>query len=582
MKDLCGLSFKNTTFSNPFKKFSLLKFMADDISGEKMNPEIDISQIKKEPHFDSYHFTEPVYHFENKTIVISTSTSIKSLIHSIIICDRFIVNAEKVKISGFHFECMVSFSGCSDVLLSDCTIANTNPEFAAIQIVNSKAILIKNVEIMLSSSPKGGIILEDSFAMLEKVTIRDLLYTLLTIYDSCVEIKNCVFDGSYQNGIVVESSKVKMQNSVIANINQTGIYLTSLKDAIIESNKLHDIQGVAILLLSESKATISKNEFSNILGSAIGVAQMSAVMVEENIASDIGTPVFWLFNDCEGVYQNNKITKTERLGICSRGATKITIKGNDLTDIKECAISIADTKTAIVSNNTIQNTSIAAIEVYNKSFCDINSNRMNDVGDYGISVFAGSKINALNNFIHGAKRAVIQMKYKGCGRLIGNKTQNCLKLVDGPTTGLFYFKNNSPFKNLTNNISLRGNGINFEKTYIDSKDKLCMKCLKNPRNCFFSNCGHKIYCEECATEFLKGNDKCPLCRCHIDKITTGFMTSDDNNCFLCFLRPSSCIILPCGHMGFCSDCMKKWFATNQSCPYCREEFAYYKPIIHDI
>ena len=80
-----------------------------------------------------------------------------------------------------------------------------------------------------------------------------------------------------------------------------------------------------------------------------------------------------------------------------------------------------------------------------------------------------------------------------------------------------------------------------------------MKCQKNDRNCFLIDCGHKVFCKECADLACKNKENC-------------------------FENTIDCIILPCGHMCVCSQCLEHWFKNNQTCPVCRNDHSFYKNI----
>lgn len=76
-------------------------------------------------------------------------------------------------------------------------------------------------------------------------------------------------------------------------------------------------------------------------------------------------------------------------------------------------------------------------------------------------------------------------------------------------------------------------------------------CHVRPCDCFLLECGHKVYCKECAMKAKETGGKCPLCRFPIDDISTGFNIGEDDTCIIYFENKGDCMIQPCGHIGVC-------------------------------
>ena len=64
---------------------------------------------------------------------------------------------------------------------------------------------------------------------------------------------------------------------------------------------------------------------------------------------------------------------------------------------------------------------------------------------------------------------------------------------------------------------------------------------------------------------------------HLDKRLTKIkgginkMTTNKEQCQLCFNNNINCIITPCGHRFGCKDCLDQWREKSNECPFCREE-----------
>ncbi|XP_052190215.1 uncharacterized protein LOC127799950 [Diospyros lotus] len=49
-----------------------------------------------------------------------------------------------------------------------------------------------------------------------------------------------------------------------------------------------------------------------------------------------------------------------------------------------------------------------------------------------------------------------------------------------------------------------------------------------------------------------------------------FKDGDSGTCVICLDKPNDTIVLPCGHMCMCSECVEKWRLYNDTCPICRK------------
>jgi hypothetical protein len=43
----------------------------------------------------------------------------------------------------------------------------------------------------------------------------------------------------------------------------------------------------------------------------------------------------------------------------------------------------------------------------------------------------------------------------------------------------------------------------------------------------------------------------------------------DCDCFVCLEKIPEAMVLPCCKQTACSDCLRKWFINNVTCPHCR-------------
>ena len=53
--------------------------------------------------------------------------------------------------------------------------------------------------------------------------------------------------------------------------------------------------------------------------------------------------------------------------------------------------------------------------------------------------------------------------------------------------------------------------------------------------------------------------------------TKPYLQTEDDLCFVCITNKPNCVINPCLHGGFCSDCATEWMKQNPTCSHCREK-----------
>ena len=256
---------------------------------------------------------------------------------------------------------------------------------------------------------------------------------------------------------------------------------------------------------------------------------------------------------------------------------------NELTNIGECAFSISDSISVSIFENKIFNSNLAAIETYNSSIVDFYDNYCDVNGLHGFLSYSGARISIKNNIFKNISSSFGKLTYKGGCNAINNQLFNCKKLFEGDTIGSFFFNKNGNFKGLTNDLILfESHDVELIPKFSDDLNGKCICCQKNPRNCFLQTCGHNVYCLDCGKKALENNESCPLCRFPIEKITTGFNGAIDTDCAICFERKADSIVFPCGHIGFCFECLSKWFNDNETCPFCSCSGSSFRKIPTDV
>lgn len=537
---------------------------------------------------------------------LKTPCKISSKCNTVIISDHFEIASHSVSIDNIAFETSIHVVDSDNFQITNCTCKKGKLLDGALYFYNCKSVYISHVTITETDNIPGIYITSNCTVSADNLNIYGLSETLLVcntcsnlyikdsvlhhtkanaIYisgKSYIEIRNCsLYDTEYP-AIFISQSTCRIEDNDIKNVQQNGISLNTAKSFVVCRNKITDVNGSAIAVLDDSSGIANRNIISKVGGNGIYVCQNSTVKAYKNIINDNRFPGIAILMKSNAKLYKNKISQIVYSGICVRGARDVKILNSDISNVQECGISISDTKKCVVKNNNISNCKISSVEVYNKSKAYIENNNIKNIGECAFLVFTSAYMKAENNTIKDVGNAMVKLIYKGGGDFINNRIENCPNQMNGKTSSLYLLSGNGNFNNITNDSTRLTDSIIFEEPYVENDSTLCLKCHKKPRDCYLLDCSHKVYCTECAELAKKNNELCPLCRFPIEKVTPGFTTSNDSMCVICFEKPADCIVVPCGHMGFCEHCLNHWYRTNKKCPVCRAEPSCYKKIISDI
>lgn len=149
------------------------------------------------------------------------------------------------------------------------------------------------------------------------------------------------------------------------------------------------------------------------------------------------------------------------------------------------------------------------------------------------------------------------------------------------SSSLFFFSKNGDFANVTNDKSRVNSSILYHE--LNKSDNLiCLNCHKNKRDCYFDYCGHCVYCKDCAENLIKDSKNCPLCRFPFGSAINGITVDVEKICIICYDKKVDTILMPCGHIVTCSECLENWLKTKNECPVCRQEISYFKKIYNEL
>lgn len=533
----------------------------------------------------------------NDDILIDKSCKISSNCNTVIKCNTFEINCGKVSLSDINFEGAIMVKDSNDFSIRNSTITKSKNIDGALTVFRSENVSISHITITESEIPGLNVRMQSSVEA-DNLDIHDLKESLvvcnsgskLSLRDSklhgskangvysgsqlSIEIINCTLTDIEYSAIYAEGTKATIKGCIFTNLN--GISLHSSNGFLVEKNAFRKVTGTAISVCDGSKGVVSMNTISKTEGNAVFIKK-SEVLLNNNEFSDSLYPAIAVTHKSKASLFDNKISNIEYNGIACRVATDVTIENNEITNVKESAISISDTANCIVRKNTIKNCSISAVEAYNNSKVTVTENTIKSIKNYAFMVYTSGHMKSDKNEIEDVSGAMAKLAFKGSGEFFDNNITNCKNQCEIQTSSDFFFCGNGEFNGITNQRSKSSEKVVFEANRVE-EGTMCLRCNGKQSDCYLLDCGHKIYCKECADLALKNGENCPLCRFPIVKVSNGFGVSKDDSCLICCDNQPDCIILPCGHMGVCAKCMESWFETNQVCPICRAENSIYKKI----
>lgn len=552
-----------------------------------------------------YILTVPVLELEGEYIINSKKNiTITSKFQTILKCQKLIITTDKsVNINNISFEAKILVYNSSNVIFSNCSISNKsdnsngalifyNTQSASLSHVtvtntaNIPSVYIYNSKISASNLTisKGNeslfVCKNNSMVYLKDSTLNDTHANAIYCKESHLKIENCSIYNTEYPAIFSENSVAEISNNVIQNVSQNGISLTNCKDCKVVGNRLTRIKSSSINFIDCSTGIIQENQINEAGGNGIYLSNKSDATISRNQIQNTECPGIAIITNSKAIISENKITNAKHAGICARCASDVKIEDCDLSDIGESGISISDTENCTIVNNCISNCKANAIEAYNRSKVNFYGNKIMNIQGSVFYVFTSAFVKAENNKIEKIGNALFKVIFKGGGEFINNDVKNCTRQIDGQTSSQYFMLGNGEFKGATNIESRKSENVVFDDAKISDANILCLKCNRKQRDAVLIDCGHKVYCTECAEKALNNREKCPLCQFDILSIVRDLHLPSEMKCKLCGSNGHSCIITPCGHIpsGFCEKCIQRWYVNTQNCPVCVKSPSTYKVI----
>lgn len=535
--------------------------------------------------------------------IINKSCNIISKCNTVIKSEHFEIKSHSVSFDGISFETSIRVFNCDNFQMTNCTIKNAKLMDGAIYMYESRGCYIANTTISETAKIPGIFLTEGSSAVIENVTLRDITETMIvcnsrsymylrnselintkanSIYVSnaaFAEINNCTLSKSEYPSIYIQKTPCRVINNHISNITQNSISFSELNNFVIAGNTIENVNASAIAIIDVSNGKVYKNKIVNAGGNGIYIYQATKIRVYKNTISNNKYPSLAILKDTVAHVFSNVLSNIAFSGVCVRGARYVKFEKSQISNAGECGISISDTKKCIISNNTFTNCKITAIESYNSSNVIAESNIL-DTMQYGFLSYAKGYIEACRNQLKDTIPSLAKLTCKGSGYFHDNDN-HCKDQKIGDTAGTYVFENNTGFTGITNISDRVNDNVVYEEPFVDQNPNACLKCHEKTRNTYLLDCGHMVYCKECATQALNNGETCPLCRFAIASVAPA-STSGDNICMICQDEKSDSIVIPCGHMGFCERCIKRWLEDHKICPICNQDASYPKKIVVDM
>ena len=389
-----------------------------------------------------------------------------------------------------------------------------------------------------------------------------------------MKITDSSFHHSQCNGFYMQDqTSLEISNSTISYTNYPALFLDNSK-CIVRNCEINHVNESAIDIENESIGIIEETTFSEIVKNSI-VSFLSELKTKNNRILSSKMPAIGVSEKSKAEICGDKISNAQLNCIVLRGASEVKINGCEIENVAQSGISISDTEKVTIMNCKIKNCEHSAVEAYNDSTVEITGNEICQMKKHAFLAFTSGHMKANNNTISDVEGAMVKLIYKGGGDFFDNKISNCSIQCECKTSSPYFFCNNGNFLCFTNDTSRVNESVSLvESSEVDNS--LCLMCNKNQRDSYLIKCGHNVYCIDCAKKAQEKHENCPLCRFPIDGVQKRF---DSNElCIICMDNRPNCIVLPCGHICACSDCLDNWFKNNKVCPVCRTTDCFYKKI----
>jgi hypothetical protein len=380
----------------------------------------------------------------------------------------------------------------------------------------------------------------------------------------------------------MEKSELIMKRTLFQHFPNVGCWMAQCEKIEIRQCTFDDIGDSAVCIREGTNLTLIDCRMKGINGNGVQVSGRSNLDVRDCSLMDLSYPGFAIIEESSAAITSTKMERIAMSGIAVRGANAVVIKKVSIDNSRECGVSISDTKQkTLIQDSMFMNCHVAGIECYNRSVVTVEKCQIKQ-SPLGFSVHTLGNLEAFDNGVMELQIAMAKVVYSGTAKIMKTKCRDVPSQAILETTGLYLLQQNGKFPSITNIPSEVGEKVVLGPVYSNENGNLCLKCRETPRNVFFMDCGHRVYCHECAIASKEAKEVCPLCRFPITAISMGFDADMENFCTICCENEPNSLIIPCGHLGICCDCVTRWFHDHTVCPICGREQSTYRHVIWEL
>jgi parallel beta-helix repeat protein len=542
----------------------------------------------------------PTIDHTEQRLLIDRSVFITSNCHTQLKCRELVISAPDVSLAGFDIQGSVSIEHAYSVSLSNCRFHDSESDdldFLAVR--DSTSVYLSHLTFSGTDAVAALSLAERSSVRASHLFVENLTTTFIFVYEqssldlydstlrhsaanlvmccagSTLVLSRCLLSDSAFPAIFVKQSTCDISDTTIRNVGQTAIALNHSSSFSVGRSFLEGVSSSGISALDHCTGRIFDNHIRRVQGNGIHVGGSSSAIIEGNTIEEGNYPAVAVLTRASATISNNTIRGIDLNGLCLRGAREVTIANCAIDNSGQCGISISDTETSRIVGCTITNCKLAAVECYNHSNSIVTGTTISQCA-CGFFVYTAGVLEASENTLRTIEKSIARLSDHGSATVVNNRCIEVLTEAECETSQSYIFRQNDGFPGRTNSPMALTDGMVLDEVWAEGPTDLCRGCKQKLIDCFLVECGHRVYCQECAHKVKDSKGQCPVCRFFVTGVTTGFEASQDGFCLICMERQPNSVIVPCGHLGFCRECLQTWYESNSTCPTCRTEPSTFK------
>ena len=536
-------------------------------------------------------------------------------------CKNIVISDCEVEMSG------LTMSG--SIVVNNATLKLTNsrvhnPAADSDYILEvTKHSLVSIYDSSLGDTEHFGISVDEvSSLVMERCSVRNCEFFAVAVTGfSLCNCTECVFSDTRNDIIYVDGeSSLSLARCTLSRSERLGISsgyrcsmaldtctFTNCKSGCISASRSErvfmdschfDDTPHSSVLLEDTTAMIKKTVISRCNGNAINASHGTKVIVSKCTLKNTTYPPLALCDGTIGYIKKCTVADSDMSGIIIRNRSRAVITKCTVENVKQSGIVASDSQEISVSDTFIVNCQESSLMVYNHSEVHLRSSFLIGPCKVGVDIFTGGFVYSTDTTIAGMRDACVWLHHGGTARFAAAlmhtayyqtrseviekiKSISLSDVCELHEESLFRIETSRPF--VASGCFVIGHGTYELEMNTDADEALpgefaepakCKVCGEPAKDCFYSFCGHCLYCRKCWDALETKPERCELCQMPIEKVASPISCSHEDNdaiCGVCMSNETDTIIVPCGHM-ICSECARTWFEEHCECPYCRESY----------